>query len=83
MPAWDCSNGPGLHACLRACLDLPFPDGFVYCGMQLAEGEKELKRQAFERALAVPDEAPVSDQIVLEEIVVDDSYSGPRMEGAC
>lgn len=66
-----------------ACL--PFLSRFLamppIC-LQLAEGEKELKRQAFERALAVPDEAPVSEQIVLEDMVVEDSYSGPRMEGA-
>lgn len=37
---------------------------------------------AFEKALAVPDEAPLSDTIVLEDMHVEDSYSGPRMEGA-
>jgi len=29
---------------------------------QLAEAEKELKRLAFEKALALPDEKPVSEQ---------------------
>jgi hypothetical protein len=50
--------------------------------LQLAEAEKEQKRQAFEQALATPDEAPMSDTIVLEDMHVEDSYSGPRMEGA-
>jgi hypothetical protein len=49
--------------------------------VQLAEAEREVKKEAFERALAVPDEPPVSDEIVLEEITVDSSYQGPRMEG--
>ncbi|KAL4858796.1 Serine/threonine-protein phosphatase 5 [Chlorella vulgaris] len=47
---------------------------------KLAEAEREVKKEAFERALAVPDEPPVSDEIVLEEITVDSSYQGPRME---
>ncbi|KAI7844809.1 hypothetical protein COHA_001689 [Chlorella ohadii] len=47
---------------------------------KLAEAEKELKRLAFEKALALPDEKPVSEQIVLEDIIVEDSYDGPRME---
>lgn len=31
--------------------------------LQLAEAEKELKRQAFEKALATPDEKPYSEQV--------------------
>jgi hypothetical protein len=29
----------------------------------------------------MPDEAPISDSVVLEDIVVEEGYSGPRMEG--
>lgn len=51
--------------------------------MQLAESEKELKRVRFEEALALPEEEQriVSDSIELDEMVVEDSYRGPRMEG--
>jgi hypothetical protein len=49
--------------------------------LQLAEAEKEVKRAAFERALATPDEPGFTEQVVLEDIAVDASYSGPRMEG--
>lgn len=47
---------------------------------KLVESEKEVKRQAFEQALAMPDEATISEQVVLEDIIVEDSYEGPRME---
>ena len=49
--------------------------------MQLAEAEREHKRAAFERALATPDEPPVSDSVALDDMTVDEGYSGPRMEG--
>lgn len=49
---------------------------------KLAESEKELKRVRFEEALALPEEEQriVSDSIELDEMVVEDSYRGPRME---
>ncbi|PSC75771.1 Serine threonine-phosphatase 5 [Micractinium conductrix] len=47
---------------------------------KLAEAEKEMKRQAFEKALATPDEKPYSEQVVLEDMFVEEGYSGPRME---
>ena len=52
---------------------------------QLTEAERELKRVRFEEALALPEEEQVvvSDTIVLEDMAVEESYSGPRMEGAC
>ena len=40
-----------------------------------------MKRAAFERALATPDEPSFTDQVVLEDVAVDASYTGPRMEG--
>ena len=49
--------------------------------MQLAEAEREQKRAAFERALSMPDEPPVSDSVALDDMPVEEGYSGPRMEG--
>lgn len=51
---------------------------------KLQECEKEVKRQKFEEALAVPDEEVVlvSSTIELETMRVEDSYSGPRMKGS-
>lgn len=51
---------------------------------KLSECEKEVKRQKFEEALAVPDEEAVlvSSTIELEAMRVDDSYTGPRMKGS-
>ena len=42
---------------------------------QLAEAEKEQKRLAFERALAMPDEASVSEQVGREACAVDARFS--------
>jgi len=50
---------------------------------KLEECEKEVKRQRFEEALAVPDEEMVlvSSTVDLSMIDVEDSYKGPRMSG--
>lgn len=48
---------------------------------KLAEAEKELKRSRFEAALALPeDNTSAFDTIALDDIYVEDSYDGPRME---
>ena len=51
---------------------------------KLQECEKEVKRQKFEEALAVPDGEVVlvSSTIQLETMRVEDSYTGPRMKGS-
>lgn len=46
-------------AALLALLRLCHP---ALLRLQLAEAEKEQKRMAFEKALALPDEKPVSDE---------------------
>ena len=47
---------------------------------QLAEAERELKRIRFEEALASPEEGSAIDKVVLDDMHVDDSYDGPRMD---
>lgn len=48
---------------------------------KLAEAEREYKRVRFEEALAVPEDTTSAlDSICLEDIVVEDSYKGPRMD---
>lgn len=50
---------------------------------KLAECEKEVKRQRFEEALATPEsQVSVMATIDLTTMVVEDSYTGPRMEGS-
>jgi serine/threonine-protein phosphatase 5 len=48
---------------------------------KLATAEKELKRVRFEQALSLPDELQrcFSDEVILDDIIVEDSYDGPRM----
>lgn len=46
---------------------------------KLAQCDKEVKREAFEAAIAVEDEPPVSETINVEDIAVPDSYTGPRI----
>ena len=49
---------------------------------QLSEAERELKRTRFEEALSLPeDHRVVSDTIALDDMVIEDTYKGPRMEG--
>ncbi|CAG9466709.1 unnamed protein product [Pedinophyceae sp. YPF-701] len=49
---------------------------------KLNECEKEVKRMRFEEALRSEhaDDKPASEQVVVGDIVVPDSYQGPRME---
>ena len=55
----------------------------LLCPWQLAEAEKELKRIRFEEALSVPEDTRcVSEEVALDDMAVEDSYAGPRMEGA-
>lgn len=50
---------------------------------KLAECEKEVKRQRFEEALAHPESnVSVVSTIDLTTMLVEDSYTGPRMEGS-
>ncbi|KAK9806971.1 hypothetical protein WJX72_009035 [[Myrmecia] bisecta] len=50
---------------------------------KLADCEKEVKRLRFEEALAVPEEieVPVAQTIDLASMLVEESYTGPRMSG--
>uniref|UniRef100_A0A7S2W191 Serine/threonine-protein phosphatase n=1 Tax=Mucochytrium quahogii TaxID=96639 RepID=A0A7S2W191_9STRA len=41
--------------------------------------EKEVKRIAFEEAIAVEQAAPLSETLNLDEMIIPDSYSGPRL----
>lgn len=52
---------------------------------KLAEAEKELRRVRFEEALSVPEEAvrSYSDEVCLEDMAIDASYAGPRMQSEC
>jgi serine/threonine-protein phosphatase 5 len=45
------------------------------------ECNKIVKRQAFEKAIRVEDAKPLSETLDLESMAVDDSYSGPRLDG--
>lgn len=48
---------------------------------KLSEAERELKRVRFEEALALPEDTTSAlNSINLEDILVEDDYSGPRME---
>lgn len=49
---------------------------------KLIDSEREWKRIRFEEALALPEEAQrcFSEEIIVEDILVDTSYSGPRMQ---
>ncbi|GAB4818900.1 hypothetical protein N2152v2_005946 [Parachlorella kessleri] len=48
---------------------------------KLSEAERELKRSRFEEALSLPDDhRVVSDTIELDDMVIEDTYKGPRME---
>eukprot|EP00201_Polytomella_parva_P018516 CAMPEP_0175057022 /NCGR_PEP_ID=MMETSP0052_2-20121109/11018_1 /TAXON_ID=51329 ORGANISM="Polytomella parva, Strain SAG 63-3" /NCGR_SAMPLE_ID=MMETSP0052_2 /ASSEMBLY_ACC=CAM_ASM_000194 /LENGTH=500 /DNA_ID=CAMNT_0016322159 /DNA_START=173 /DNA_END=1675 /DNA_ORIENTATION=- len=49
---------------------------------KLAECEKEVKRLRFEEALAGPATATVTSTINISDMTVEDSYTGPRMEGS-
>lgn len=50
---------------------------------KLAEAEREYKRVRFEEALSLPDDTTSAlDSIVLQDVVVEDSYTGPRMEAS-
>ena len=48
---------------------------------KLAEAEKEYKRVRFEEALSVPEDSTSAlDGVHLEDVFVEESYSGPRMQ---
>lgn len=48
---------------------------------KLSEAEKELKRIRFEEALSTPEDGTMAtDNIILDDMVVEDSYTGPRMD---
>lgn len=69
QPLRSAAGGPG-----------SLPPSLVPMCAQLAEAEKQLKRARFEEALSQPDnDVPVSDTIVLDDIAIDSSYSGPTL----